>query len=251
MTFILKITSRIQHCVVFFTMEYLWNSCIFMASFQIDPGTQWKLQFQTKYSAFWKPKAKPLVFLLTKNAENQPLISQRGPGSRFGGQSRMTAAVKVVIHCAERLPAWSKPPWSWRLKVSWGQSALQTHFHKNIPPARMGAQANVYANGANMTILAETQLHQLTNQWMVFGTQKYFLPSMWLDSMEVCAPSEVSKLSFISDVVRCSTLPDWLTPLPLTLKGFSLELGGSHMGWDGFVQPMRCLNIHLFKENCS
>lgn len=40
----------------------------------------------------------------------------------------------------------------------------------------MGAQANVYANGANMTILAETQLHQLTNQWMLFGTQICFYP---------------------------------------------------------------------------
>lgn len=94
----------------------------------------------------------------------------------------------------------------------------------------MGAQANVYANGANMTILAETQLHQLTNQWMGFGTQKCFYPQCDWIRLEVCAPSEASKLSFIFDVARCSMLPDWLVPLPVIIKGFSLDLGGSHMG---------------------
>lgn len=35
--------------------------------------------------------------LLTENAENQSVISQRWPGSNTGGQSRTMTAVKVVI----------------------------------------------------------------------------------------------------------------------------------------------------------
>lgn len=47
------------------------------------------------------PKAKPLVMLLTKKAENQSVISQRWLGTRTGGQSRMLTALKVVIQRPE------------------------------------------------------------------------------------------------------------------------------------------------------
>lgn len=39
--------------------------------------------------------------LLTENAENQSVISQRWPGSRTGGQSRTMTTVKVVIQRAD------------------------------------------------------------------------------------------------------------------------------------------------------